>query len=159
MYNRRYPVTALVSRFPFIRKNSKPLRFLRAAETLAGRFCQCHPRRLLAATGFSLLAGAGMLLDYALMTTFLNIHLLFWKMIAGWMMGWISLIMPLPGGLGALEASQVFTLGSFGFSAAAAFSLTLVMRGRDLLIGGLGLLLAGTGWNRRAIPLIEKNSL
>jgi uncharacterized membrane protein YbhN (UPF0104 family) len=91
-----------------------------------------------------------MLLDYALMTTFLNIPLPFWHMTAGWMMGWVSLVMPLPGGLGALEASQVFTLGKFGFTAAAALSLTLFMRGRDMLIGGVGLLLAGTGWHRRA---------
>jgi glycosyltransferase 2 family protein len=152
LYNHHYPLTALVSRMPVINKNSKPVRFLRAAERLAGRFCQRHPRRLLVASGFSVLAGAGMLLDYALMTTFLNIHLTFWKMTAGWMMGWISLVMPLPGGLGALEASQVFTLGAYGFSAAAALGLTLVMRGRDILIGSLGLLLAGTGWNRKTRP-------
>jgi glycosyltransferase 2 family protein len=150
LYNRRYPLSGLVRRIPFIKKKSKPVRFLRAAEKLAGRFCQRHPRRLLTAAGFSLLAGAGMLLDYALMTSFLNIPLPFWKMTAGWMMGWISLIMPLPGGLGALEASQVFTLGKFGFSAATALSLTLIMRGRDMLIGGLGLLLAGSSGLRAA---------
>ena len=150
LYNQHYPLSGLVRRLPFIRKKSKPVRFLRAAERLAGRFCQRHPRRLLAAIGCSILAGAGMLLDYALMTTFLNIPLPFWHMTAGWMMGWVSLVMPLPGGLGALEASQVFTLGKFGFTAAAALSLALFMRGRDMLIGGVGLLLAGTGWNRRA---------
>jgi len=149
LYKHHYPLSGLARRLPFIKRNSKPFRFLRAAERLAGRFCQRHPRRLLAAIACSLLAGAGMLLDYALMTAFLNIHLTFWKMTAGWMMGWISLVMPLPGGLGALEASQVFTLGMYGFSAAAALSLALLMRGRDMLIGGLGLLLAGTGWNRR----------
>ena len=153
LYKRHHPLSGLLRRLPVINKKSKPLRFLRAAEQLAGRFCQRHPRRLLIAIGFSLLGGAGMLLDYALMTTFLNIHLPFWQMTAGWMMGWISLLMPLPGGLGALEASQVLTLGRFGFSAAIALSLTLVMRGRDMLIGGLGLLLAGTGWNRKARPL------
>ena len=152
LYNRHYPLSGLVRRLPFIKKDSKPVRFLRVAEQLAGRFCQLHPSRLLAAIGFSILAGAGMLLDYALMTAFLGIHLSFWKMTAGWMMGWISLVMPLPGGLGALEASQVFTLGRFGFSAAAALSLTLFMRGRDMLIGVLGLLLAGTGWKRRVKP-------
>ena len=145
LYNRRYPLGGLLHRLPLIKKNSKPVRFLRLAEKLAGRFCQRHPGRLLAAIGFSILAGAGMLLDYALMTSFLNIHLTFWKMTASWMMGWISLLMPLPGGLGALEASQVFTLGKFGFTPAAALSLTLVMRGRDILIGGLGLLLASSG--------------
>lgn len=151
LYKRHYPLSGMVRRIPFIKKTSKPVRFLRAAEQLAGRFCQRHPRRLLAAAGFSLLAGAGMLLDYALMTAFLKIYLSFWKMTAGWMMGWISLVMPLPGGLGALEASQVFTLGKFGFSAASALSLTLLMRGRDMLIGGLGLLLAGTGWRSNRI--------
>ena len=159
LYKRHYPLSGLVRRIPFIKKNSKPVRFLRAAERLAGRFCQRNPRRLLAAAGFSLLGGAGMLLDYALMTSFLNIHLTFWKMTAGWMMGWISLVMPLPGGLGALEASQVFTLGKFGFSAATALSLTLLMRGRDILIGGLGLLLAGTGWNRKAKSLSANRSI
>ncbi len=158
LYNRHYPLSGLVRRIPFIRKNSKPVRFLRVAEQLAGRFCQRHPRRLLAAIGFSVLAGSGMLLDYALMTSFLNIHLTFWKMTAGWMMGWISLVMPLPGGLGALEASQVLTLGRFGFSAAIALSLTLVMRARDMLIGGLGLLLAGSSGFRGAKPLKAKQS-
>jgi glycosyltransferase 2 family protein len=153
LYKRHYPLSGLVRRLPFVNKKSKPLRFLRAAEKLAGRFCQRHPSRLLAAIVCSLVAGAGMLLDYALMTSFLNIRLPFWQMTAGWMMGWISLIMPLPGGLGALEASQVFTLGMFGYSAAAALSLTLLMRGRDMLIGGLGLLLAGTGWRHKARPL------
>jgi glycosyltransferase 2 family protein len=158
LYNRHYPLSGLLHRLPFIKKDSKPVRFLRVAEQLAGRFCQRHPTRLLAAAGFSILAGVGMLLDYALMTAFLGIHLSFWKMIAGWMMGWVSLVMPLPGGLGALEASQVFALGKFGFSAAAALSLTLFMRGRDMLIGVLGLLLAGTGWNRKVKPL-SKNPL
>lgn len=148
LYNRRYPLTALVQAMPFVSKNAKPVRFLRAAERLAGSFCQRHPRRLLLALGLSILAGAGMVVDYALMASFLSIHLPFWKTVAGWMSGWMSLLMPLPGGLGALEASQVFVLGRFGFSAAAALSLTLVMRGRDILIGGVGLLLAGRGLDR-----------
>lgn len=145
LYNRKYPLTALVHAIPFIPRKSKPIRFLHAAERLAGTFCQRHPRRLLIAMGISLLAGTGMLVDYALMALFLKIELPFWKMIAGWMMGWISLLMPLPGGLGALEASQVFTLGKFGFSAATALSLTLLIRGRDMFIGGIGLLFAGHG--------------
>jgi uncharacterized membrane protein YbhN (UPF0104 family) len=44
--------------------------------------------------------------------------------------------------LGALEASQVFALGTFGISAASALGIALLMRARDLLIGGLGLLFA-----------------
>ena len=80
--------------------------------------------------------------EFALITTFLGIRLPFWQTIAAWTAGWLSLLVPLPGGLGALEASQVFALGMFGVPAALAIGVALVMRGRDLLIGGFGLLLA-----------------
>ncbi len=60
---------------------------------------------------FPLLAGAGMVGEYALMASFLGIHLPFWKTVAAWAAGWMAFLMPLPGGLGALEASQVFVLG------------------------------------------------
>jgi uncharacterized protein (TIRG00374 family) len=145
MYNRIYPLTRILRALPFIPRNAKPMRFLRASEWMAGTFCQRHPRALLGALVVSLLAGVGMLVDYGLMAAFLGIQLPFWKIVAGWTAGWLSFLVPLPGGLGALEASQVFTLGAFGISAAAAISVTLLMRARDLLVGGLGLFLAGQG--------------
>lgn len=145
MYRRIYPITAILRALPFIPRHNKFVRFLRAAEWLAGTFCQRHPIALIGSLGVSLLAGAGMLLDYILMLTFLDIHLPFWKAVAGWTAGWLSFLVPLPGGLGALEASQVFALGAFGIASASAISLTLLMRARDLLIGGLGLLLVGGG--------------
>ena len=148
LYNRIYPLTWILRALPFISKNAKPVRFLRAAEWLAGTFCQRHPRALLGALAVSLLAGLGMLVDYSLMASFLGLHLPFWKVVAGWTAGWLSFLVPLPGGLGALEASQVFVLGAFGIPAAAAISLTLLMRARDLLIGGLGLVLAGQGFTK-----------
>lgn len=143
LYNRRYPISALLRTLPAVRQDSKFVRFVRASEHLAGRFCQRHPRALLAAIAVSLLAAVGMVSEYALITSFLQIGLPFWQTAAAWTAGWLSFLVPLPGGLGALEASQVFALGFFGISAASAISVTLLMRGRDLLIGGLGLLLAG----------------
>ena len=140
--HRRHPLTGLLGVVPFIPKKTRMVRFLRAAEWLAGRFCQRHPRLLLAALGISMLAGAGMLVDYALMLSFLGIHLPFWSSVAGWTAGWLAFLMPLPGGLGALESSQVAALGFFGIPAALALAVVLLMRARDLLVGGLGLLLA-----------------
>lgn len=152
LYNRRYPITVLLHTLPFIHKNSKLVRFLRAAEWMAGTFCQRHLRALLGALGASLLAAVLMLTDYTLMLSFLGIHLPVWQKVAGWTAGWLAFLIPLPGGLGALEASQVFALGRFGVSAAAALSVALLMRGRDLLIAGIGLLLAGHGWRRNPQP-------
>jgi glycosyltransferase 2 family protein len=150
LYHHRYPITALVRTIPFISRKAKFPRFLHAAEWLAGDFCRRHLPSLMGALGVSLLAGAGMVSEYALMASFLGINLPFWRTVAGWAAGWLSFLMPLPGGLGALEASQVFTLGRFGVHNATAVSMILLMRGRDLLIGGIGLLIAGiASWKKK----------
>jgi uncharacterized protein (TIRG00374 family) len=140
-----YPISAglraAFSRFT----HQKWMRFIMVSERLAGMFCQRNPRALWLATGASLLAGAGMITEYALITSFLGVELQRWQTVAAWATNWLSFLVPLPGGLGALEASQVFTLGAFGVSAALALGVTLLIRARDLLIGGLGLLLAARG--------------
>lgn len=140
-----YPIGALL-RFVFSRSgNPKWMRFLIASERMAGMFCQRYPRALLAAVGVSLAAGAGMVSEYALITWFLGIDLHGWQTFAAWTTSWLAFLVPLPGGLGVLEASQVFTLGAFEVSAALAIGVALLIRARDLLIGGLGLLLASRG--------------
>ncbi len=145
LYKQRYPISALLRRISLIKKESKPIRFIAASERLAGSFCRRHPVALILAIAVSICACAGMVGEYALILYFLNIHLPLWQTVAAWTAVWLSFLSPLPGGLGALEASQVFALGVFGISAASAISVTLMMRGRDVLIGGIGLLLAGRG--------------
>ena len=142
LFKRKYPVSAVLRSIPFIKKDSKVVRFVAASERLAGTFCRRHFSSLIAAIGVSVFAALGMVTEFALIAHFLQIHLPFWQTVASWTAGWLSLLAPLPGGLGALEASQVFALGAFGISAASAIGVTLLMRARDLLIGGLGLLFA-----------------
>jgi len=121
-----YPIgaglRAVFSRFG----NPKWMRFIIASERMAGMFCQRYPRALLLAVGASLVA----------------INLVGWQMLAAWTTSWLAFLIPLPGGLGALEAGQVFTLGAFEISAALAIGVALLIRARDLLIGGLGLAFA-----------------
>jgi len=118
------------------------MRFIIASERMAGMFCQRYPRALLLAVGASLLAGVGMVAEYALIASFLGINLVGWQTLAAWTTSWLAFLIPLPGGLGALEAGQVFTLGAFEISAALAIGVALLIRARDLLIGGLGLAFA-----------------
>jgi uncharacterized protein (TIRG00374 family) len=145
LYKRKYPFTVILRSIPFIKKDAKVVRFVAASERLAGTFCRRHLSSLLFAILISLCAGAGMVGEFALITYFVQIQLPFWQTVSAWTAGWLSLLAPLPGGLGALEASQVFALGLFGIAATSAISVTLLMRGRDILIGGIGLLLAGRG--------------
>ena len=136
-----YPISAVLRKI----SNNKFVRFVAASERMAGTFCRRHLSALLAAIGVSLLAAIGMVSEYFFITSFLQVNLSFSQTIAAWTAGWLAFLVPLPGGLGALEASQVFALGAFGISAASAISVTFLIRGRDILIGGIGLLFAGHG--------------
>lgn len=142
LYKQKYPVSAFLRSIPWVKKGSKAVRFIAASERLAGAFCRRHLSSLLLATAISICAGIGMVTEFALITSFLGIELPFWQTVAAWTAGWLALLAPLPGGLGALEASEVFALGAFGVSAALALGVALVMRGRDIFIGGIGLILA-----------------
>ena len=139
MIHGKYPVSAILRRIT----NKKFARFIFASERMAGAFCRRHLFSLLAALAVSVLAAVGMVTEFFLITTFLQIDLSLSQTIAAWTAGWLAFLVPVPAGLGALEASQVFAFGVFGISAASAISVAFWMRGRDLLIGGLGLLFAG----------------
>jgi uncharacterized membrane protein YbhN (UPF0104 family) len=141
LYRRKYPLSAILRKFT----NSKPVRFIAASERLAGTFCRRHLSSLISAILVSVLAAAGMVTEFFCITYFLGMRLSFWQTIAAWTAGWLAFLVPLPGGLGALEASQVFALGIFGIPAASAVSVALLIRARDLTIGGLGLFMAGHG--------------
>jgi glycosyltransferase 2 family protein len=144
LYHGKYPISAVLRKF----SNNKFVRFVAASERLAGTFCRRHLWALVSAIFVSILAAQGMVFEFFCITYFLGIHLSFWQIIAVWMAGWLAFLVPLPGGLGALEASQVFAFGAFGISAVLAIGVTLLIRARDLLIGGLGLLLAGRGFKK-----------
>jgi uncharacterized protein (TIRG00374 family) len=144
MYKGKYPVSALLRKF----SNNRFVRFVAASERMAGAFCRRRLSSLVSAILVSVLAALGMITEFFCITLFLGIHLSFWQTIAAWTAGWLAFLVPLPGGLGALEASQVFALGVFGISAASAIGVTLLIRTRDLLIGGLGLLIASRGVNK-----------
>jgi uncharacterized protein (TIRG00374 family) len=147
----RHPVTSFLRSMPFIKKNAKTVRFIAASERMAGAFCRRHFASLLVAILVSLLAAICMVTEFFLITSFLQIEVSVWQTIAAWTAGWLAFLVPWPGGLGALEASQVFAFGMFGVPAASAIGVALIIRGRDLLIGGIGLSLAGrsTGGGRR----------
>jgi glycosyltransferase 2 family protein len=139
LYHGKYPISAVLRKF----LNNKFVRFIAASERMAGTFCRRHLGLLLSAIFVSVLAALGMVFEFFCITLFLGIHLSFWQTIAAWTAGWLAFLVPLPGGLGALEASQVFAMGAFGISAVSAIGVALLIRARDLLIGGLGLLLVG----------------
>jgi glycosyltransferase 2 family protein len=148
LYKGRYPFSRILRSLPFIPQGNNTVRLIIISERMAAAFCRRHMRFLVASGMASILSIAGMVFEYFLMVTFLGMKLNGLQAFAGFTAMQISFLFPLPAGLGAFEASQVFVLGVFGQPATMAISLTLLIRGRDLLNGGLGLLLAGRGINK-----------
>lgn len=148
LYRGIAPVSRILVRQPFIQKDHPAIRLIVVAERMASAFCRKHVRSMFAAIGVSLLSVLGIAIEYYLMVSFLGMQIDAVQVFAALTAMQVAFLMPLPGGLGALEASQVFALGAFGQPASAAISLTLLMRGRDILNGGIGLLLAGRRFGR-----------
>jgi len=148
LYNGIMPVSRVLLRQPFIQKDHQGIRLIIVAERMASVFCRKHVHTMFLAIVVSLLSIVGIAVEYYLMVSFLGMKVNSIQVFAALTAMQVSFLMPLPGGLGALEASQVFALGAFGQPASAAISLTLLMRARDILNGGLGLLLAGGGVNK-----------
>jgi uncharacterized protein (TIRG00374 family) len=143
LYRGYYPVSGLLRAIQSRIGSFQWMRLITVAERMAGAFTRRHPFALLLSLGVSLLVWVLMVGEYAMMLHFLDIPLNFWQMIASLTAVRLAFLMPLPAGLGALEAAQVFALTAFGFPPEIGISLSLLMRGRDILLGGLGILLAG----------------
>lgn len=143
LYRGRYPLSSFLRAASPLLGTPNWVRILIISERMAASYTRRRFFTLAGAFFFSMAALAGVLLEYFMMTSFLNAHLSFEQNLAGLTAMLLAFLLPLPGGLGALEASQAYALTSMGYTPAIGISLSLLVRGRDLLNGGIGLLLAG----------------
>jgi len=148
------PIAWIVRRLPQGWKGgrrSQPLAAaaLEAEEEMAG-FLRRRPGGVLLALGFSLLSWVFLLGEYWLALRFLGlpVGLLETLVVVG--AARLAILLPFPGGLGVLEASQVIVLSGLGYTPAQGAALALLIRARDVTFGGAGLLL-GLGLARRPV--------
>jgi glycosyltransferase 2 family protein len=143
LYQGRYPLSNLLRALSPVIGKPDWVRLIIVSERMAASFTHRRLSAVLGAFFFSVLALAGTLLEYALITSFLGAPLSLAQNLAGLTSVMLAFLLPLPGGLGALEASQVYALTSMGYIPAIGISVSLLIRARDLMNAGLGLLLAG----------------
>jgi uncharacterized protein (TIRG00374 family) len=115
---------------------------IQASEQQLTQFCRAYPRTLAYAFLTSLLAWIGLMAEFWLMLSLLGIEVTFVQMVVTLTAARIAILLPLPGGLGTLEVSQVLVLTTFGFSPATALTFSLLIRARDVLLAVLGLMWA-----------------
>ena len=120
------------------------LKVIGESELQVSVFCRDKPQVVAIGLGLSLMSWAIISLETWLALSFLGLTLKMGEVLAIVTAAQIAFLTPLPAGLGAMEASLVAVFLALGHSSADAVSLALLMRGRDLLIGGLGLWRGGS---------------
>ncbi|MBX2998445.1 MAG: flippase-like domain-containing protein [Caldilineaceae bacterium] len=119
-----------------------------------------RPLALIAALGASTINWLIVMGEYWLVTQILHMNLSFVEVIALLVAARLAFLLPMPGGLGTLEASQVFTLILLGQDPAVGIGLSLLMRTRDLALIVAGIYLAWrNGWFRRPRAQTQRSDL
>jgi uncharacterized protein (TIRG00374 family) len=142
----RFPVTGVIVRLPDRLRGStlsrKTAPAVVAAERQMATLIQRHPGLVLWALLLSGLNWLLILAEYWLSLRFLGQPLTLLQTISVLTAARLAFLLPLPGGLGALEASQVLAMQALGLNPALGIGASLLIRARDLSFGALGLALA-----------------
>ena len=109
------------------------------SEIQVGRYFPRAPIAFILAVVVTLIGWAALILEYWLMIYFLGVELSLPQLVAALTAARLSILMFLPAGLGALEASQTTVFSLLGLDPAVGISASLLIRLRDTALGLLGL--------------------
>lgn len=115
------------------------------SEQQVSQFCRTQPWALSGALLISAVSWGLILAEYWLSMSFLGLRLTPIQLVTAVTINRLAFLAPLPGGLGALESAQVLAMTTLGLNPAIGISQGLIIRARDVLVGGLGV-----WWGARA---------
>lgn len=111
------------------------------------------PALFLAAGAVSLLSWVALIGEFWYMTAALELDLSFTQAMTLLFAMRVAILLPMPAGLGALEAGLALATTALGLSPAAGLSMSLLIRLRDVVLGLIGLWLGGFAlWPHRLPP-------
>jgi uncharacterized membrane protein YbhN (UPF0104 family) len=141
-------IRKLESHFSPSPKYQQLLRTLGDTESMVSGFCRQNLGTLILGAVLSAVIWAFMIFEFGLMLQFFGIQFDLVKILIALTAARIAFLLPFPAGLGTLETGQVMAMGLIGVNPALGISVSLLIRARDVLFGGAGLLLGGI-YNRR----------
>lgn len=112
------------------------------AEFEMSRFIRKHPSTFLKVVLVSIVSWGFMIYEYWLMLHFMGVTVNGLTLVSAITTARLAFLTPMPAGLGALEASQVWVMQLLGLSSSIGISAALYIRIRDSIFGLSGLLLA-----------------
>lgn len=105
--------------------------------------CRRHPRVVGWAFLITLLTWIGVIGEFWLLTQMLGLSLSPLQAMTSLIAARIAILVPVPAGLGALEASQVIAMESLGVDPSVGVAIAVVIRARDLILALVGMALGG----------------
>jgi hypothetical protein len=142
LWSGRRPLTWLAMRFPAhlkkrsIRGSIQPL--VAAAEERISFLLRHKPAGMVGVFLLSGLIWAFFIAEYWMMLSILGTHPAIKDAVSGLTAARLSFLTPVPGGFGALEASQVLAVKWMGLGTAVGISASLLIRARDITLGLIG---------------------
>ncbi len=134
------PASWLAARWkPTSRLLSKPLRVIAAAEQRSASLIRRHLGRVIALYLYSIGIWLVMVAEYWLTLRFLGSNANLTQTLFSLTAARLAFLTPLPGGVGALEASQVTAFQVLGLGGSLGLSLAILQRGRDVLLASFGI--------------------
>ena len=143
----RHPLSTIFGEIgtliPESKKFQSMVTVLKETEAMLSEFCQQNVKALFFGMLLSVVIWGLMVFEFGLMLGFLGVSFSLVKVLIALTAARIAFLLPFPAGLGALEAGQVMAMGLIGVNPAVGISLSLMIRARDILFGGVGLWLGG----------------
>ncbi len=141
------PLSWMSSRIAAMRSSNAQIQTISTtierAETQTADFCRS---KFIIVVGLMLLSGLvwlALICEYWLALRFLGVEISLGNTLVFITAARLAFLMPLPGGLGSLEISQVLAAGALGFGSEFGASVGLLIRLRDITFGLLGLIWGG----------------
>ena len=120
----------------------KFMEILEKAEIQIGRFIHEYPIAFLKVFFVSVITWLCMMIEYWLLLHFMGVSINGLSLISAMTAARLAFLTPLPGGIGALEAGQIWVMQMIGISSSIGISAAIYIRIRDSLFGLAGLFLA-----------------
>lgn len=128
-----------------------------ASEVEVTRLYQYAPGALLLALFVTIVNWIFWLIEFWFVYRLLGFQMTFTELMILVTAARIAILLPFPGGVGTLEASQLLAIMAVDQPLTIGISATLIMRVRDILISGYGLWLSGRLMSRRSKIAGDRN--
>jgi glycosyltransferase 2 family protein len=133
---------------------------VRQSEAQISSLCRAQPGTLVQVILLSAVVWSLLIVEFALTAHFLGVEPGLIQIVSALTAARLAFLLPLPGGIGVLEAGLVFISQALGWGVPVGIALSLVIRARDVLLASLGMWLGGVAYRRTFVEqwISEKRS-